>query len=70
MDIKSLREAAGMTQERLADACGVTRQAISHIEASKRTPSIPLAKSLAAVLGCKWTDFYEEEKDEKTERGD
>ena len=70
MDIKSLREDKRLSQKAVASICGVSQQALSAIEANKRTPSIPLAKSLAAVLGCKWTDFYEEEKDEKTERGD
>lgn len=35
---RNLREAAGLSQQELADAIGVTRQAISHWEVGTRTP--------------------------------
>ncbi|WP_455362006.1 helix-turn-helix transcriptional regulator [Streptomyces sp. SYSU K21746] len=35
---RELREAAGLSQQEIADVIGVTRQAVSHWEAGIRTP--------------------------------
>ena len=40
-----------MTQQRLADKVGVTRQTIIAIEAGKYAPSLPLAFRLARTFG-------------------
>ena len=37
-ELRSLREAAGLSQQELADAMGVTRAAISHWETGVRSP--------------------------------
>jgi len=37
-ELRSLREAAGLSQQQLADALGVTRAAISHWETGTRSP--------------------------------
>jgi putative transcriptional regulator len=50
--IRELRVSAdGMTQERLAQLCGVTRQTIIALEAQKYSPSLELAFRLAHALG-------------------
>lgn len=41
---------APMTQQDLADACGVTRQTIIALEAGKYSPSLELAFKLAYAL--------------------
>jgi len=40
-----------MTQQELAQACGVTRQTIIALEAEKYSPSLELAFKLARALG-------------------
>jgi transcriptional regulator with XRE-family HTH domain len=51
--IRELREAASLTQEKLAAQCGVTSQTIANIE-NKRKPAMPRISTLrkiAAGLG-------------------
>ena len=43
--------ASQMTQQELAEACGVTRQTIIALEAEKYSPSLELAFKLANALG-------------------
>lgn len=59
MDLRKIREAAGMTQEQLAEKVGVIRQTISNIECGLALPSVPTAKAIAEVLEFNWTDFFE-----------
>jgi putative transcriptional regulator len=40
-----------LTQERLANACNVTRQTIIALEAGKYSPSLELAFKIARALG-------------------
>jgi len=50
--IRQLRFARGeMTQQQLADACGVTRQTIIAIESERYGPSLELAFRIARHLG-------------------
>ncbi|MDQ2701522.1 MAG: helix-turn-helix transcriptional regulator [Pseudomonadota bacterium] len=50
-DIRKLRfERGEMTQQALADACGVTRQTIIALEAGKYAPSLELAFRIAHAL--------------------
>lgn len=60
LDLKKIREAAGMTQEQLAEKVGVIRQTISNIECGLALPSVPTAKAIAEVLEFNWADFFEE----------
>ncbi len=48
--LKELRARHGLTQERLADAVGVTRQTIISIEGSNYSPSVFLALRIARRL--------------------
>ena len=50
--IRALRFGHGeMTQQALAEACGVTRQTIIALEAEKYAPSLELAFRIARVFG-------------------
>lgn len=51
-NIRRLRfENGEMTQQRLADLAGVTRQTIIAIESGKYAPSLPLAFRIARAFG-------------------
>lgn len=50
-NIRALRKAAGLTQEDLARALGVTRQTINAIENDKYDPTLGLAMRLGRLLG-------------------
>jgi len=58
------RNAKGMTQEALAAACGLTRQAISQIEAGTYCPNSLAALQLARTLGCRVEDLFVLPEDE------
>ena len=58
IDLKKIREDAGLTQEQLAAECHVIRQTISNIECGLSRPSVETAKLIAKVLGFPWTDFF------------
>jgi putative transcriptional regulator len=58
VDLKKIRESAGMTQEQLADKVGVVRQTISNIECGLAVPSVTNAQAIAQVLEFDWTDFF------------
>ncbi|NSC23123.1 helix-turn-helix transcriptional regulator [Streptomyces albus subsp. chlorinus] len=49
--LRARREAAGMTQQELADAAFMTRSHVAHIEAGRRIPSEDDARRLDAALG-------------------
>lgn len=57
MAIKEIREAAGMSQEALATASGVTRVSISRYESGERVPPLDIAARIARALNCKIDDL-------------
>ena len=57
-NIRSLRKAAGLTQEDLAQALGVTRQTINVIENDKYDPTLGLAMRLARFLKTPVEDIF------------
>lgn len=57
-NIRSLRKAAGLTQEDLAQALGVTRQTINVIENDKYDPTLGLAMRLARFLNTPVEDIF------------
>lgn len=61
MDFKQAREKKLLTQQQLAELVGVDRTLISKIESGVSTPSVATAKKIAAVLGFKWTCFFEDD---------
>lgn len=54
------RKRTGKSQEEIALEVGISRAGYANIENGKRTPSVPVAKKIAAVLGFDWTRFYDE----------
>lgn len=46
-EVRELRTGKGLSQGRLAEEMGVSRQTINAIETGRYTPSLPLAMSLA-----------------------
>jgi putative transcriptional regulator len=60
--VRERRAGVAMTQEELAEACGVSRQSINSIERGKYVPSLPLALKLAQVFGCATDDLFEIEE--------
>lgn len=57
-NLKSLREQHGLSQQKLADALGVSRQTIISIEKGRYDPSLPLAFQMAAQFGCAIEDLF------------
>jgi len=55
-NIKRLRAARGMTQEQLAEALFVTRQAVSAWETGKALPNVDALEQIAAALGADVTE--------------
>ena len=51
-NIQITRQAAGLTQERLAEEIGVSRQTIAKWEAGETSPDLEHAAALAQALGC------------------
>ena len=59
-DIRRLRfEHGEMTQQALADACGVTRQTIIALEAGRYGPSLELAFRIARSFGVGVEDVFQ-----------
>jgi transcriptional regulator with XRE-family HTH domain len=50
--LRELREAAGLTQEQLAERAGVKRDAVARWEAGKREPGWSNVLALCEALGC------------------
>ena len=60
LNIKELRIAKGLTQEQLANECGVQRTTITMIELGENKPSVELAKKLGTIFDVTWSDFFED----------
>ena len=56
--VRSRRQAAGLNQQALATRCGLTRQAISAIEAGQYIPNTAVALRLARVLNCTVEELF------------
>ena len=64
-EIRRLRfERGGMTQQALADACGVTRQTIIALEAGRYAPSLELGFRIAHALDARIEDVFHWSKPE------
>ena len=59
MDIKRIRVQAGMSQESLAQAVGVSRVSIVRYETGERKPALDVAAKIAKALGCKVDDLID-----------
>ena len=58
--LKELRTINGVSQQKVADACGVKRQTITMIELGINRPSVKLAKKLGNYFGVEWSIFFTE----------
>ena len=56
--VKELRMEHGWTQQKLADAVGVSRQSINSIERERYVPSLPLALMFARVFRCSTDEIF------------
>ncbi|MCR2792338.1 helix-turn-helix transcriptional regulator [Microbacterium sp. zg.Y625] len=58
-DIRTLREATGLTQAELARRIGVTRQTLIAIEQGKYSPTLELAFQIARVFERSLDDVFQ-----------
>ena len=58
LKLKSARAALDLSQEELADRCGVSRQTISAIEKGDYNPSINLCIAICRELGKTLNDLF------------
>ena len=67
IDLLTLRRDMNLSQNMMAEKCGITQQSYQRIEAGKSSPSVETAKKIAAVLGFDWWLLFEDgdEKEEK-----
>lgn len=56
----ALRELKGLSQKAVSEAIGVAQPTYWEYEHGDSTPSVPIAKKIAAVIGFDWTLFYED----------
>lgn len=56
--LRESRDKAGLSQEKLAEKTGVTRQTIISIENGKYVPSLELSLKLAKLFKCKIEDLF------------
>jgi putative transcriptional regulator len=57
--VREHRQKAGLTQQELAAASGVSRQSIISIERGRYVPSLPLSLRLSRIFGCRTDDLFE-----------
>ncbi len=57
--VKELREANNLTQKKLGENIGVSRQAINAVETGKFDPSIWLAYDLANYFGLRIEELFD-----------
>lgn len=58
--IRQLRQAAGMTQEDLAERCGLFRTYMSRIETGKANPTLSMIHALATSLGVSMVELFDD----------
>lgn len=56
--VRELRKELGWTQQKLAEAVGVSRQSINSIERNRYVPSLPLALKFARIFECPTDDIF------------
>lgn len=63
--IKRLRTLCQLTQEELADRCGLTKGYISQLENNLTSPSISTLTDILSALGTNLKEFFSDDEDEK-----
>ncbi len=61
--LPDLRASRGWSQQRLADALGVSRQTVISIEKGRFDPSLPLAFRIASTFDCTIEDVFSPDPD-------
>ena len=56
--LREKRQSAGLSQKQLADLAGITRQAVSAVEANQYSPATSVALQLARALRCRVEDLF------------
>jgi putative molybdopterin biosynthesis protein len=56
--LREKRQALALSQKRLADLAGITRQAVSALEANQYSPATSVALQLARALHCRVEDLF------------
>lgn len=64
MNLKEIRKERGMTQQQLADSCGMKNTRIANYEAGIREPRLQDAQKIAVVLNCTLDELIGEPKQE------
>lgn len=62
-----VREEKGLSQAAVAKQSGIVQQSYQQIESGKYGPKIETAKRIAAVLGFRWTRFFEDGKSDNVD---
>lgn len=62
-DLRERRDERGLSQQKLAEAVGVTRQTINAIERERYNPSLELAFELADFFECQIEDIFDPDED-------
>ncbi|MCL4536582.1 MAG: helix-turn-helix domain-containing protein [Nitrospirae bacterium] len=57
-NVRTYREAKNLSQEQLADLCGLHRTYISHVECGKRNVSVENIQKIAQALRVKISDLF------------
>ena len=57
-NLREKRQAQALSQKQLADLAGITRQAISALEANQYSPATSVALQLARALHCRVEDLF------------
>jgi transcriptional regulator with XRE-family HTH domain len=57
--IRQLRNARGLTQEKLAGLAGVTLGTIARLELAQADPNWPTVRAVVEAMGASWTEFGE-----------
>ena len=60
VNVRRLREKAGLQQAELANRVGISRAMMCQIERSMKIPSLPVGVAIAKVLGTKAEKLLEE----------
>lgn len=63
-NVKAIRKLRGLTQERLAEILGVSRQTIISIESGRYVPSTLLSLKMAKYLDKQVEELFELENDD------
>lgn len=64
--LRQLRLQRGLTQEDMADRCELSKGFISQVERNLASPSIATLTDMLECLGSSLSQFFSEDKDEKT----